>query len=196
MPTGQRSIVYVVSIRPFQEFALRLAPLAASVANYCDHVEHNEFADRAWVLEAGVQLRGLACELAMNSDLSPVDLYAVRLGEIEALNGLSRPGAYDGHRAALEARTWRDLQLVQVDHDRYYHPDVFGMAKDQQLRHYVLHLTKAVGAFAEPREREELLHRRLPDVLLFAIKLPTVVGVRLPDEILPRPVPSTNVAAS
>ena len=78
---------------------------------------------------------------------------------------LARPGSYDGHRAALEARTWRDLQLVQGDHDRYYHPDVLGMAKDQQLRHYALHLAKAVGAFAEPREAQELLHRRLPDVL-------------------------------
>ncbi len=71
---------------------------------------------------------------------------------------------------------------MQIDHDRHYHPDVVGMAKVQQLRHYALHLAKAVGAFAEPRGEQELLHRRLPDILLFAIKLPTVMGVRLPDE--------------
>lgn len=197
IPTGQRPIVCDVSIAPFQEFALRLAPQAAAVANYCDHIEHNEIADRGWVLEAGEHLRRLACELATRPGLSPIDLYAERLGEIEARNVLVHPGSYDGHRAALEARTWRDLQLVQVEHDRHYHPDVLGMAKDQQLRHYALHLAKAVGAFAEPRDQQELLHRRLPDVLLFAIKLSTVMGARLPDEVLPRPtVSSVGVVAS
>jgi hypothetical protein len=174
----------------FQSFALRLAPLAAAVANYCDHVEHNEIADRDWVIAPAADLRDASTEFAARSGLSPVDLYAERLGEIEARNVLARPGGYDGHRAALEARTWRDLQLVQSDHDHHYHPDVVGMAKDQQLRHYALHLTKAVGAFAEPRDEQELLHLRLPDVLLFAVKLPTVMGVRLPDEELPRPSPA------
>jgi hypothetical protein len=187
MTTDRSPTVYVVSDRAFQEFALRLAPIAASVANYCDHVEHNEVVDRAWVVEASMRMRGLACGQAATSRCSPVDLYAERLGEIEARNVLARPGGYDGHRAALEAQTWRDLQLVQCDHDRYYHPDVVGMSKDQQLRHYALHLAKVVGAFAEPRSEEELLRRRLPDVLLFAVKLPTVMGVRLPDEELPRP---------
>ena len=182
--------VYILMKGTFESFALKLAPLAAAVANYCDHVEHNEIADRAWVLDAGAQLRELACELSIGSGLSPVDLYAERLGEIEARNVLAHSGGYDGHRVALEAQTWRDLQLVQADHDRHYHPDVVGMAKDQQLRHYALHLAKAVGAFAEPREEQELLHRRLPDVLLFGIKLSTVMGVRLSDEGLPRAVVS------
>ena len=171
----------------FQSFALRLAPLAAAVANYCDHVEHNEVCDRDWVLDAGAGLRTLTCDLAESLGVSLFDLYAERLGEIEARNVLAGPGGYDGHRAALEARTWRELQLVQSDHDRYYHPDVLGMPNDQQLRHYALHLAKAVGAFAEPRGEQELIQRRLPDVLLFAIKLATVMGARLPDEGLPRP---------
>jgi hypothetical protein len=174
-----------VSDRHFQDFALRLAPAAAAVANYCDHVEHNEIADRAWVLGVGADLRQLAWELAVGAGLAPIELYAERLGEIEARNVLAHPGSYDGHRAALEATTWRELQLVQIAHDRHYHPDVIGLAKDEQLRHYALHLSKAVGAFAEPREREELLRRRLPDVLLFGVKLWTVMGSRLPDEVFP-----------
>jgi hypothetical protein len=186
MPTGGRRIVYDVSNRSFQEFALRLAPLAASVANYCDHVEHNESADRRWVLDPASAMREAASELAERFGLNALEVYAERLGEIEARNVLARPGGYDGHTAALEARTWRDLQLVQCDHDRHYHPDVIGMAKDRQLQHYALHLAKAVGAFAEPRENNELLHRRLPDVLLFAIKLPTVMGARLSDDPLGR----------
>lgn len=186
-PRDDRAGAYamrVVTDRQFQDFALRLAPLAAAVANYCDHVEHNEIAERAWVVEAGADLRRLACEQALAADLAPIDLYAERLGEIEARNVLAHPGSYDGHREALEARTWRELQLVQVAHDRHYHPDVVGLAKDEQLRHYVLHLSKVVGAFAEPRDRVELLRRRLPDVLLFGIKLWTVMGSRLGDEAL------------
>ena len=187
--TGERRIVCDVRICPFQEFALRLAPLAASVANYCDHVEHNEFADRGWVLAPAAELREAAGELAERFRLNIVELYAERVGEIEARNVLARPGGYDGHRAALEARTWRELQLVQCDHDRHYHLDVIGMAKGQQLQHYALHLAKAVGAFAEPHAEKELLHRRLPDVFLFAVKLHTVMGSRLTDEPLRAGVP-------
>ncbi|MGI8411622.1 MAG: hypothetical protein ACR2LV_02860 [Solirubrobacteraceae bacterium] len=178
-----------------QDFALRVAPVAAGVANFCDHVEHNEIADRAWVIDAGAYLRLLACDQALAAGFSPIQLYAERLGDIEARNILAHPGGYDGHRAALEASTWRELQLVQAEHDRHYHPDVLGLAKDQQLRHYALHLTKIVGAFAEPRGDEELLHRRLPDALLFAIKLSTVMSVRLPDEPFPAVMPLRRVAA-
>jgi len=178
-----------------QDFALRVAPIAAGVANFCDHVEHNEIADRAWVIDAGAYLRVLACDQALTAGFSPLQLYAERLGDIEARNVLAHPGAYDGHRAALEASTWRELQLVQAEHDRHYHPDVLGLAKDEQLRHYALHLAKIVGAFAEPRGDQELVHRRLPDALLFAIKLLTVMSVRLPDEPLPRLMPPQRAAA-
>ena len=183
--------------RDAQKFALHLAPLAAAVANFCDHVEHNEVADRAWVLDAAERLRALTSSLCAQEDLSLIDIYAERLGGIEARNVLAAPGAFDGHRVALEARTWRDLQLVQAEHDRHYHPDVIGLAKIEQLRHYALHLSKIVGAFAEPAAREDLLHRRLPDTVLFALKLSTVMGSRLSDEPLPgRTAPQHAVASS
>jgi hypothetical protein len=177
--------VCIMTSDQLQAFALRLAPLAASVANYCDHVEHNEPAERAWVTGPAQELRDTASELAADAALSIVELYAERLAEIEARNIASRPGGYDGHRASINARSWRELQLVQLDHDRYYHPDVAGMAKLDQLRHCALHLAKIVGAFAKPREQDELLRKRLPDVLLFAIKLATITGLRLPEEPLP-----------
>lgn len=172
--------------RDAQEFALHLAPLTAAVANFCDHAEHNEVADRSWVLDSAVALRQLIADVCAREGLDLVDLYAERLGAIEARNVLAAPGAFDGHRAALEARTWRELQLVQADHDRWYHPDVIGLAKNEQLRHYALHLAKVVGAFAAPTDIDDLIQRRLPDALLFAVKLPTVMGVRLDDEAMPR----------
>jgi len=171
--------------RAAQAFALRIAPSAAAVANFCDHIEHNEVADRAWVLDTAEYLRCSVTEFCATRDLSLTDLFAERLGEIEARNVLRAPGAFDGQHIALQARSWRDLQVVQASHDRHYHPDVIGLSKLDQLRHYALHLAKIVGAFAQPDDTIDLLHRRLPDTALFAIKLSTVMGARLTDEPLP-----------
>jgi len=170
----------------FRGFALALAPPTAVVANYCDHTEHNEVADTQWVTGAADELRRLVVDFAADAGVDLVELYAERLAAIEGRNVLARPGGYDGHAAALEAETWRGLQVVQVDHDRYYHADVVGLAKAEQLRHYALHLSKIVGAFAEAHDVEELVKRRLPDTLLFSLKLHTVMGNRLPDERVAR----------
>jgi hypothetical protein len=168
----------------FRRFALAAAPRAAAVANYCDHVEHNETAETNWILDAGSELMSLAFEFANNAGIDLLELYAERLRTIEAGNVLARPDGFDGQAAARSAATWRDLQLVQVEHDRCYHPDVFGLARTEQLRHYAFHLAKIVGAFADGANPEELMNRRLPDVLLFAVKLHTVMGKRLSDEPL------------
>jgi hypothetical protein len=164
-----------------------MAPAAAAVANYCDHAEHNEPAETAWVVDAGNELSRLALDFSHTAEVNLPEVYAERLGAIEARNVVAQPGAPDGRTAALAAGTWRDLQLVQIEHDRYYHPDVFGLSKTEQLRHYAFHLSKIVGAFAEPAEHHDLINRRLPDVLLFAIKLQTVMGRRLAEEPIPTP---------
>jgi hypothetical protein len=174
------------STNRFRSFALAAAPMAAAVANYCDHVEHNEATAADGVLQAAEGLRRLAFEFAAGAKLDLIHLYAERLGAIEARNVLARPGGFDGHGGALSADTWRDLQVVQIEHDRFYHPDVVGLAKVEQLRHYALHLAKIVGAFAGSTDDDELVNRRLPDTLLFAIKLQTVMGKRFGDEALPR----------
>jgi hypothetical protein len=170
----------------FQRLALALAPAAAAVANYCDHVEHNESAETRWVTEAADALQRHALRLAHEAEIDLIEAYAERLNAIERRNPLSQTQSFDGRSAALSATTWRDLQLVQIEHDRHYHPDVTGLAKIEQLRHYALHLMKIVGAFAEPADEEELLTRRLPDTLLFALKLRTVMGKCLDKEPLPR----------
>ena len=178
----------------FRSFALATAPHAAAVANYCDHAEHNEDAETTWVTSAGEGLGQLAFDLADASGLYLVDLYAERLRAIEARNVLARPGGFDGRTATLAAKTWRDLQLVQAAHDREYHPDVIGLARLDQLRHYAFHLAKLVGAFAIGDDSDDLIARRLPDALLFAIKLRTVMGKRLSDDPLPGRHPDTEAA--
>ncbi len=167
-------------------FALEIAPAVGDVATYCDKVEHNEPADPKAVADAGAAIEQAVVALARQFGTDVVSAYADRLAVIETRNVLDYPTAYDGAAAVREARTWRDLQLVQVEHDRHFHPDVIGLHKLDQLRHYVLHLAKLVGAFAAATDGDDLLARRLPDCLLFAIKLRTVTGTRMADEPLHR----------
>jgi hypothetical protein len=172
-----------------QAAALWLAELAADVANYCDHSEHNEATSREWVTNAARELRLAAFKLAEFDHVNIMDAYAARLNQIETRNVLTSLREFDGASAVRNARTWRDLQLVQIQHDRIYHPDVIGLHKMEQLRHYALHLSKLAGAFARramsERIHSEIVDRRLPDVLLFGLKLSTVMSEKLPEDEFP-----------
>jgi hypothetical protein len=183
---GYDGSVSAPDIAAFRDYALAAAPSAGAVGNYCDHAEHNEAVDAAWVLDAGDGLRDLALSFARAYELDLLELYARRLGAIESANVLQRDGGFDGAAAARAAGTWRELQLVQAEHGRNYHPDVVGLSRAEQLRHYAFHLAKIVGAFAAATDEQELLERRLPDTLLFALKLRTVMAKRMSDEPLPR----------
>ena len=169
-------------------WALRMSRSAAAVANYCDHAEHNERVELSWVLDPAEDLRALACEIALAEGLDVQALYAARLRAIEQRNPHWTPTTLDGGALAEMSRTWRDLQLAQSQHDRFYHPDVVGLAKLDQLRHYALHLAKLAGAIADVAQghadRGDFQARRLPDVLLFGLKLSSVCGERLQDSLL------------
>jgi hypothetical protein len=165
-----------------------MALAAAAVANYCDHVEHNEAVELAWVTDSAWTLRKVACEVAAAEVVDLRIIYAERLRAIEARNPISSPESLDGGKAAEVATTWRGLQLAQVAHDRFYHSDVLGLAKADQLRHYALHVAKLAGAYAQITIGElrvdDFRARRLPDTLLFGLKLATVTGKRLPETTL------------
>ena len=162
-----------------------IAVAASQVANYCDHSDHNEAVNADWVLGAGQTLRSVAQRIAARERLDLLGLYAKRLKTIETRNVASATFSYDGAAAVREATTWRELQLVQLEHDRHYHPDVIGLHKSEQLQHYALHLAKLVGALAaepsEPEQHDSFVATRLPDMLLFGMKLATVMGTKLPD---------------
>lgn len=174
--------------------SLLLAVTAGRVANFCDHVEHNEPADITAVRRAGEELRLIAVELSDRADRDPVELYACRLASIEQRNVLWHTTALDGAQLVRTAETWRALQLVQSAHDRAYHADVVGLTKTDQLRHYALHVAKLAGATAGVARGEideaDWLQRRVPDMLLFGIKLATVSGEKLSEEHLPHRNPS------
>ena len=127
-------------------------------------------------------------ELSSSLGVDIVSKYSNRIALIAETSVVA-----DGKSAAnrvLEARTFRELQRVQVEHDRVFHADVFGLSRIEQLRHYVLHLAKIAGGLAALSEDEskveDFQNRRLPDLLLFGIKLSTVMGEALPSETLTR----------
>lgn len=168
--------------------ALDAAKHAADVANYCDHAEHNERLSQDWLLDASSGLCSLAWGVADRAGIDVLALYADRLAAIELKSVHYRALSFDGAAAARNAATWRELQLVQIDHDRAYHPDVFGLTKSEQLRHYALHLAKIAGAFASAADGEassdDVMARRVPDTLLFGVKVATAASVKLPEEPL------------
>jgi hypothetical protein len=165
---------------------LVLAVNAATVANACDHVEHNEDVSMQSVRTAAREIRGIGVRLAIEASRDPTELYRQRLDQIEKRNVLFGEGSYDGRASVPSQPTWYQLQRVQIEHDRCYHPDVIGMPKLEQLRHYALHVAKLSGAVAEVIAGEiscqDLVARRVPDMLIFGIKLSTVTGERLSSE--------------
>ena len=174
-----------------QRFCLRdavpvLVRVAGELARYCDRTEHNEAADRAAIVRAGSDARELALRLFAAVGQDPMAAYAARIRRVEARYPLGGSGAYDGGSAVDAATTWRLIQQAQAHHDAIYHADVAGLAKIEQLRHYTLHMAKLAWLMQEAANdstaTDEFIQNRLPDILLFGIKLATVVGINLPDE--------------
>lgn len=157
---------------------------AAAVATYCDHSEHGQPVSREAVLKAARTLRLNSLAMARAAGEDPLGLYARRLVKIESESVLSRPVGFDPIQAVTATKTWTDLQRVQEQHDRHFHPDVFGLPRIEQLRHCALHAAKFPGALAllcdQRGSWHQFLDRRLPDMLLFGLKLSTIMHERLP----------------
>ncbi len=166
---------------------LEIAPASAAVANFCDHLEHCEAASRDDVLDAAAALKSTAVALAATLGVDLRAAYAERLTAVERRSPLYPLEGFDVADAVARARTWSDLQHVQARHDRLYHLDVVGLQKQDQLRHCALHLAKLAGALAvavaQVDTRPDFARRRLPDLVLFALKLATLFGQRLEGEL-------------
>ena len=167
-----------------------LAHAAANLASFCEHVEHNEPIQVADATDASASLRCIALDLCITSGISLVEAYATRIREIEETsllqyslfsNGASRLSGAD---VLDSATTWKQIQVGQLIHDRQFHPDVFGLAKLDQIRHYTFHVTKLVGLFLSCIEKDTWVsfqNDRLADIAIFGVKLATVCNVELPN---------------
>lgn len=162
------------------------ARIGGHLANFCDHAEHVERADRTVLTDAGRRLRTLAVSLAELACVPLLEYYSNRLRIIEVSHPLRSAVSPSFHDAARTAKSWRQLQEVQAGHDRWYHPDVFGLSKWDQVRHYTLHVAKLVGHLSQlldPAEADWITfaRTRIPDFLIFGLKMSTVAGETLPD---------------
>jgi hypothetical protein len=170
-----------------EEGTRALVKLTGRLARHCDRAEHNEPVSRDLLLEAARELRYLAVDLSRTLDLDLRESYATRLHVIETRHPLGGLGQFNGAEAIRASKTWADIQRAQFLHDVTYHPDVVGLAKFEQLRHYTLHLTKLCGYAQEAVDSDEKIPtdfttQRIADLLIFGIKLSTVVGETLHDE--------------
>lgn len=165
---------------------------AAACASYCEHVEHNEPATTQQVVHAAEQLRETAVQVAVAAGVSLSDAYAARIRGVESASLLqygSASGTSElaGADVLDAARTWADFQAGQLVHDRQFHPDVFGLPKVEQLRHYTFHVTKLAGLLVDAIDAgtwEDFCTERLADVAVFGVKLATVCNERLPPTAL------------
>jgi hypothetical protein len=159
------------------------ARVAGAVASYSDRVEHIEPSSADSIGGAAGRLREVAAFFAHDLQVDLVESYAHRLEWVESLSPYE-PFLPSPASRVRRATTWRDLQLAQLSHDRHYHPDVFGLPKREQLVHVSLHLTKIVASVALLFDADtggwnDFARRRLPDMLLFGVKLSTLVGEKL-----------------
>lgn len=164
--------------------AAQLASASASVAGYCDRAEHLEPTDPAVIRGAGAVLRELAVNLAAEREVDFVQAYRARLEAVEQRHPLYPAGSFAAiNEIPDRGATWQRLQRVQWEHDRHYHPDVLGLSRYDQLRHYAFHLAKLAGAAAEAAGGNDgdFFQRRVPDLLLFGLKLATLTNEQLPD---------------
>lgn len=157
------------------------------VGKFCDRSEHAE-GPAAVFTEVGAILREQAVNLTQELGEDLGELYAQRLHRVETRSPAYALGEFDGPAAVREATTWRDWQLAQLRHDRTYHPDVFGLSKYEQVRHFAFHLQYltwlADDASTTPALQSSYVSDRIPDVLLFGLKFATVAGYTLPPEPL------------
>jgi hypothetical protein len=162
-----------------------VASATATVARFCDYSEHVEPTDVSAIAEAAAVLRSAALKLADDLAVDAVALYGERLDIVERRYVLGIVGGFEGGAHVELAETWRDLQLIQGHHDRLYRPDVSGLSRADQLRHVCIHLAKLVGALAQP-DLDVVRTKVIPDVLLFGLKLSTIIGQELKSSPVPR----------
>ncbi|MCY3850911.1 MAG: hypothetical protein OXF75_08940 [Acidimicrobiaceae bacterium] len=168
--------------------AFTLIRAAAACAAFCEHIEHNEPATTHQVVAAAESMRRVAAELSDQSGVSLRQAYENRIRGVEATSLLRYSGTTEqvelvGADALASARRWDEVQIAQLAHDRRFHPDVFGLPKIEQLRHYSFHVTKLAGLLADAVEQgswDAFRDERLADIAVFGVKLATVCNEHLP----------------
>ena len=182
----------VETSQPTREFldahARDLVRVAAALAAFCEHLEHNEPTLPQLPIDAARRLRSLAAELAVEAGLDLATCYAERVERVEKASLYSKVPhstmpSLPGAEAMSASTTWADFQVAQVLHDRQFHPDVFGLSKIDQVRHYTFHVTKLAGLLIDAIDSNswrDFAPDRLADLAIFGVKIATACNERLP----------------
>lgn len=166
-----------------------LTRAAADLAGFCEHVEHNESNSVDEAAHAGDRLREIATQLSACSGLSLAAVYAERIRYVEERSLMRHASLFDdalelpGVAALEDAKSWDEIQIGQIIHDRQFHPDVFGLPKIEQVRHYTFHVTKLAGLLVDAIDKNDwssFRQERLADIAIFGVKIATVCNVQLP----------------
>jgi hypothetical protein len=82
----------------------------------------------------------------------------------------------------------RDLQHFQHEHDMKFHSQLMSWEREKQLEHCTLHLAKLSGLFSayceqtqlgESIDATRLFAERIPDILVFALKMANLTNLDL-----------------
>ena len=168
-----------------------LTKAAADLAGFCEHVEHNESNSVKETARVGDRLREIAAQLSAHSGLSLAAAYAERIRSVEERSLMRHASLFDdeaglpGATALNDAKGWDEIQIGQIIHDRQFHPDVFGLSKIEQVRHYTFHVTKLAGLLVDAIENDDwpsFEQERLADIAIFGVKIATVCNIQLTRE--------------
>jgi hypothetical protein len=196
MTSRTESMHRVAPWEPTREFldarARDLIRVAAALAAFCEHLEHNEPTLPQLPIDAARRLRSLAADLAAEAGLNLATCYTERVERVEKASLYSKvprtaSPSLPGADAMSASTTWSDFQVAQILHDRQFHPDVFGLSKIDQLRHYTFHVTKLAGLLIDAIDSNswrDFAPDRLADLAIFGVKIATACNERLPDAAL------------
>ena len=194
-PRVVSAVTSTVDLEFLEESQRAVTRAAADLAGFCEHVEHNEPNSVESAANAGDRLREIASQLSVHCRVSLVARYAARIRAVEEKSLLRHATLFEdemslvGADALTLATTWDELQIGQIIHDRQFHPDVFGMPKIDQIRHYTLHVTKLAGLFVDAIDNnnwDAFQQDRLADIAIFGVKIATVCNVKLPHAVVDR----------
>ena len=186
------AIVAAMAAVPDDTDVRAMARAAGMLGTYCDHAEHAEATDPDAISAAASLLRNVASSLARRSGICLASAYRHRVETLET-DMATRVGRLDTDTSAAPCAaftgtsTWVDAQTAQIAHDRWFHPDVCGMSRIDQVRHCTFHVAKLAGLIADAADTgdfSEFRTKRLADVAVFAAKLSTLAGAKMPDEAM------------
>lgn len=161
---------------------------AATLSKHCEHVEHCESNSVNDINLVSEKLLQIALSIAIENKINLAEVYLKKLQTVEAKKHLQKtllnedPSLQAG--PLTKDITWQKIQINQLIYDRQSEPNMLGIPKYEQVRHYALQITKLASLLFEATENNQLkdfCDKHLADIAIIGVKLATLRGIKLPD---------------